>query len=59
MEEWIEVGAADEIAPGAYKIVLADDVPIAVFNIGGEFYAIEDVCTHDGGMLTGGEIEGC
>ncbi|MDX1569758.1 MAG: non-heme iron oxygenase ferredoxin subunit [Xanthomonadales bacterium] len=59
MDEWIEVGPAEEIGPGSYKIVLADDVPIAVFNVGGEFHAIEDVCTHDGGMLTGGEIEGC
>ena len=36
-----------------------NDVMIAVFNIEGKFYAIEDVCTHDGGILTGGPISGC
>jgi len=29
-----------------------------VFNLGGKYYAIEDVCTHDGGQLTGGVVEG-
>jgi 3-phenylpropionate/trans-cinnamate dioxygenase ferredoxin subunit len=33
-------------------------VQVAVFNVGGELYAIEDVCTHDGGQLTGGTVEG-
>ncbi len=31
---------------------------VAVFNIGGTFYAIEDTCTHDGGELAGGALEG-
>jgi 3-phenylpropionate/trans-cinnamate dioxygenase ferredoxin subunit len=35
-----------------------DGVAVAVFNLGGEFYAIEDVCTHDGGDLAGGEVDG-
>lgn len=34
------------------------DAAIAVFNIDGELYAIEDVCTHDGGELAGGPLEG-
>jgi 3-phenylpropionate/trans-cinnamate dioxygenase ferredoxin subunit len=29
-----------------------------VFNLGGSYYAIENVCTHDGGILTGGDIDG-
>jgi 3-phenylpropionate/trans-cinnamate dioxygenase ferredoxin subunit len=33
-------------------------VQVAVFNLDGELYAIEDVCTHDGGILTGGPVEG-
>jgi 3-phenylpropionate/trans-cinnamate dioxygenase ferredoxin subunit len=28
-----------------------------VFNVDGEFFAIEDVCTHDGGGLAGGRLE--
>ena len=31
---------------------------VAVFNLEGHYYAIEDVCTHDGGILTGGPVEG-
>ena len=35
-----------------------DDVAIAVFNLDGAYFAIEDVCTHDFGTLTGGCVEG-
>lgn len=59
MSDWIKVGPTDELPPGGFKIVPAEDTDIAVFNLEGEFYAIEDVCTHDGGQLTGGEREGC
>jgi 3-phenylpropionate/trans-cinnamate dioxygenase ferredoxin subunit len=31
---------------------------IAVARSGGEYFAIEDICTHDGAELTGGDIEG-
>ena len=57
---WIDVASAQELAPGAWKIVDVEGRLVAVFNLEGEFFAIEDVCTHDGGELTGGEIEdGC
>lgn len=59
MEDWIIVAGIDELLPGQHKMVLAEDTDIAVFNIDGEYYAIEDVCTHDGGQLTGGGREGC
>lgn len=59
MGEWIEVCAVDELKPGDFKTVWVDDIEVAVVNVDGEFYAIEDVCTHDGGELTGGIIEGC
>lgn len=58
MADWIEVAAADEIAPGACRTVEVDGKWVAVFNLGGEFHAIEDVCTHDGGDLASGEIDG-
>ena len=59
MAEWVNVGAVSEILPGSHKVVDVADVMIAVFNVGGNFYAIEDVCTHDGGVLTGGTVQGC
>lgn len=48
----------DDFPPGESRVVDADDVMIAVFNLDGEYYAIEDVCTHDGGELASGAIEG-
>jgi len=59
MAEWINVGTVEDIPPGKYKTIDVDDVLIAVFNVENKFYAIEDVCTHDGGILTGGQVTGC
>lgn len=59
MSEWIDVCAEGELAPGDFRTVWVDDVEVAIINCGGKFYALEDVCTHDGGELTGGVIEGC
>jgi 3-phenylpropionate/trans-cinnamate dioxygenase ferredoxin subunit len=58
MADWVTVARADELAPGQWRTVDVDGAQIAVFNLGGEYYAIEDVCTHDGGQLTGGSVEG-
>jgi 3-phenylpropionate/trans-cinnamate dioxygenase ferredoxin subunit len=55
---WIPVGPATAIAPGDYAQIEVDAALVAVFNIGGHFYAIDDVCTHDGGELAGGALEG-
>jgi 3-phenylpropionate/trans-cinnamate dioxygenase ferredoxin subunit len=38
--------------------VVVDGVPVLLCNVDGEIYAVEDVCTHDGGALDGGELEG-
>ena len=58
MSEWIDVAPAEEFEPGTSRTVDVDDVIIAVFNLDGGFYAIEDVCTHDYSTLTGGQVEG-
>lgn len=47
MTEWIDVVAASALADGEHVVVDVDGDDVAVFNIGGEFYAIADVCTHD------------
>jgi 3-phenylpropionate/trans-cinnamate dioxygenase ferredoxin subunit len=59
MSDWVDVAAVSELPPGTHKVVDVNDVMIAVFNVEGKFYAIEDVCTHDGGILTGGPVSGC
>lgn len=58
MAEWTAVGRAEELKPGDWCTADLDGTQVVVFNLGGEFYAIEDVCTHDGGQLTGGTVEG-
>lgn len=58
MSDWVDVAAADEIAPGTSRTLDVDGTNVAVFNIGGRYHAIEDVCTHDGGDLASGCVEG-
>ena len=58
MSDWVSVARADELAPGQWTSVDVDGARVAVFNLDGGYYAIEDVCTHDGGILTGGSVEG-
>lgn len=58
MNEWVRVCTTSQLLPGEFAVVYDGDTPIAVFNVDGDLYAIEDVCTHDGGELTGGIIEG-
>ncbi len=55
---WHPVAPAASIADGDYAQIEIDTQLIAVFNIHGTFYAIDDLCTHDGGELAGGAIEG-
>ena len=58
MSDWKPVAAAGGFGPGEYRVVDLDDTTVAVFNLDGEYFAIEDVCTHDFGALTGGCVEG-
>jgi len=58
MSDWVHVARTEELKPGEYRVVEVEGALIAVFNLDGRYYAIEDVCTHDGGTLTGGDIEG-
>jgi 3-phenylpropionate/trans-cinnamate dioxygenase ferredoxin subunit len=47
-----------EIAPGTTRRVVVDSTGMLLCNVGGKIYAIEDVCTHDGGPLDQGDLEG-
>ncbi len=52
------VAKVSEIAPGTTRRVVVDSREILLCNVDGKIYAIEDVCTHDGGPLDQGELEG-
>ena len=58
MSDWVDVDRTDDFPPGSFRTINADGTDIAVFNLDGTYYAIENVCTHDGGILTGGPVEG-
>lgn len=59
MTDFVTVATTDELAAGDRLVVEINRKWIAVFNISGEYYAIEDMCTHDGGELADGELIGC
>jgi 3-phenylpropionate/trans-cinnamate dioxygenase ferredoxin subunit len=58
MAGWLDVAGIDELPPGSRRVVDVDGVAVAVFNLGGEFFAIQDICPHDGGELANGKLEG-
>ena len=51
-------GAAKSIGAGDAKTFPIDGLDVLVCNVGGSFYAVEDVCTHDGAPLDQGHLEG-
>ena len=53
------VARMSAIAPGQMTRVEVDGVPVLLCNVDGDIFAVEDVCTHDGGALDGGELDGC
>jgi 3-phenylpropionate/trans-cinnamate dioxygenase ferredoxin component len=58
MSAWVDVCPLENLPPGTRRVVDVDGAAVAVFNIDGALYAIEDVCTHDGGQLASGELAG-
>ena len=55
---FVTVAKVGEIPPGGRKIVRLDDQPVAIFHLDDGYYAIDDVCTHDGGPVAEGPLEG-
>ena len=53
----LDVGPVEELPPGSVKIVIAGSISIGVYNLDGQFYAIEDRCSHDDGPLCEGEFD--
>jgi len=58
VSDWVTVAGVGELPPGRHRVVDVDGAAVVVFNLDGEYFAIEDVCTHDGGQLTGGTVDG-
>ncbi len=55
---FVPVAAASEIPPGGSKVVVVAGHLVAVFNVGGTFHAVSNVCLHRGGPVGEGALEG-
>lgn len=55
---FVTVARLGEIAVGGVKVVRLDDTSVAVFHLDDGYWALEDVCTHDGGPVAEGTLEG-
>jgi nitrite reductase/ring-hydroxylating ferredoxin subunit len=58
MATFVKVATTNELPPGQSKLVEVHQKRIALFNLGGRYYAIDDMCPHRGGPLSEGELEG-
>jgi 3-phenylpropionate/trans-cinnamate dioxygenase ferredoxin component len=53
----LKVCPVEELPPGEVKIVRAGELAIGVYNLDGDYYAIEDRCSHDDGPLAEGDFD--
>src|SRR2546427_1258395 len=58
MSGFVPVADASEIPPGTSKVVVVAGHIVALFNVGGSFYALSNTCLHRGGAVGGGELDG-
>jgi nitrite reductase (NADH) small subunit len=58
MAGFVKVAKTDEIVPGQGKMIEVGGKKIALFNVEGSLHAIDDTCTHRGGPLSEGSLEG-
>jgi len=58
MAEFVKAARTDEVAPGQARLVVVKGREIALFNVGGDYFALANACTHEEGPLAEGEVEG-
>ncbi len=56
--EFVSIAPVEDLPDGERLFIEVNERPIVLFNIAGEYYAIDDVCTHDDGPLGEGDVEG-
>ncbi len=57
MAEFVRVAGTGDVASGSGIVAEVNDKPIAIFNVDGTYYAIDNTCVHRGGPLGEGELE--
>lgn len=58
MQDFVTVAEAKDIGPGEGRVVEVDGNELAIFNLDGTYYAIDNMCVHQGGPLGEGLLEG-
>jgi 3-phenylpropionate/trans-cinnamate dioxygenase ferredoxin component len=58
MGEFVRVAKAGEVPDPGQRLVTVDDRFVVLFHVGGSFYCLDDVCTHDDGPLGEGHLCG-
>jgi nitrite reductase/ring-hydroxylating ferredoxin subunit len=58
MPKTVKIAQTSELPPGTRKVVQVEGRVIALFNVEGAFYAIDNTCTHRGGPLGESELKG-
>ncbi len=58
MTDWIDVASEDALTVGDHLVVDVEGVEVVIFKLEDGFYALEDVCPHDGAEIASGHIEG-
>ena len=58
MASSVKVGSVNDLKPGECKTVEANGTPVALYNVGGKYYATHNTCAHRGGPLGEGSLEG-
>lgn len=57
MAQFVKVASTSDLGPGQCKVAEASGKTIALFNVGGTFYALDNTCLHRGGPLGEGMLE--
>jgi len=55
---WVRVGELAELPPGSAKVVYLGGDEVALFNVAGRLYAIDNRCSHANGPLYEGQVQG-
>ena len=53
----LDVCPVDELPPGSVKVIYAGSLALGVYNLDGQYYALEDRCSHDDGPLCEGDFD--
>jgi 3-phenylpropionate/trans-cinnamate dioxygenase ferredoxin subunit len=57
MATWISVFSVDELDNGQHRVIDIDDTEVVIFKVDDDFFAMENICSHDGGEIASGVVE--